>query len=88
LTPAGLGGLTDTLLISMSPPQSGGRAFCKQFCQFATALGNAITPVVLTVAYTSSFGAVSAGQRLFYSLTPVNQYGVRGTSNQGYIIVT
>ena len=88
LTPSGLGGLTDTLLISMSPPQSGGRAFCKQFCQFATEPGNAITPVVLTTAYTSSFGAVSAGQRLFYSLTPVNQYGVRGTSNQGYIIVT
>ena len=88
LTPAGNGGLTDTLLVSMSPPQSGGRAFCKQFCQFATAAGNAITPIVLTTAYTAAFGAIAAGQRLFYSLTPVNQYGVRGTSNQGYIIVS
>jgi hypothetical protein len=88
LTPSGLGGLTDTLLISMSPPQSGGRAFCKQFCQFATEPGNSILPVVLTTAYVSAFGAPVAGQRLFYSLTPVNQYGVRGTSNQGYIIVS
>ena len=88
LTPSGLGAASDFLLIAMSPPKSGGVAFCKQFQQFAHAAGNAIIPVVLTTAYKAAFGDIVAGQRLFYQLTPVNQYGVRGASNTGYIVVS
>jgi len=88
LTPSGLGLVTDFLLLAFSAPQSGGRSFCKTFWQYGHVLGNSVTPVVLTTAYKAQFGDVTAGQRIFYRLTPVNQYGVRGTSNEGYITVS
>jgi hypothetical protein len=88
LTPAGLGLVTDHLLIAVSAPQSGGRSFCKTFWQYGTALGNSVTPIVMTTGYAAEFGSPSLGQRIFYRLTPVNQYGVRGASNEGYIVVT
>jgi hypothetical protein len=88
LTPSGLGGATDYLLIALSAPQSGGRGYCKTFWQSQHVAGNAVTPVVLTTIYKAQFGDVAAGQRIFYRLTPVNQYGVRGTANEGFIIVS
>lgn len=88
LTPAGLGQATDFLLIGLSAPQSGGRSFCKTFWQYGHVAGNVVAATVLTTAYVAQFGAVSAGQRIFYRLTPVNQYGVRGNPNEGFIVVT
>jgi hypothetical protein len=88
LTPSGLGLVTDYLLIGLSAPQSGGRGFCKTFWQWGHVAGNSVAATVLTAAYTAEFGPVSAGQRIFYRLTPVNLYGVRGASNEGFIVVT
>jgi hypothetical protein len=88
LTPSGLGGATDFLLLSFSAPQSGGRGYCKTFWQYGKAAGNSVTPVVLTTGYKAQFGDIAAGQRIFYRLTPVNQYGVKGTANEGFIVVS
>ena len=88
LTMAAGGVVTDYVLVALSPPQSGGRSFCKRFWQIATPLANVVTAQILTSAYTAQFGAVTVGQRIFYRLTPVNQYGVAGTPNEGYITVT
>jgi len=88
LTPSGLGGASDFLLIGVSKPQSGGVGFCKTFWQYGKAAGNSVTPVVLTTGYKAQFGDISVNQRIFYCLTPVNQYGVRGVANIGYIVVS
>jgi hypothetical protein len=87
ITPSGLGAAGDHLLIALSAPQSGGRGFCKTFWQQTVVAGNVVAATVLTTAYVAQFGAVQAGQRIFYRLTPVNQYGVRGNSNEGFIVV-
>ena len=88
LTPTGAGVATDFLLVSMSAPQSGGVSSCKTFCQLTHIAGNVVVATVLTAAYTAQFGAVTLGQRLFYKLTPVNQYGISGATNTGFITVT
>lgn len=88
LTPAGLGGATDFLLLAFSKPQSGGRTFCKTFWQYGHVAGNSVAAVVLTTGYKAQFGDVIAGQRIFYRLTPVNQYGVTGNPNEGFIVVS
>jgi hypothetical protein len=87
LTPTGTGAAGDFLLIAMSAPQSSGVGFCKTFTQLTHISGNVVAATVLTAAYTAQFGNIVAGQRLFYRLTPVNQYGVRGTPNEGFITV-
>lgn len=88
LTMGGAGAVTDHLLIAMSPPQSGGVTFTNNFSQIGTCLGNLATAQVLTAAYTAQFGSLTVGQRVFYRLTPVNQYGVAGTPLKGFITVT
>lgn len=88
LTPGGGGGATDFLLVAVSPPQSGGRTFCKTFWQYGKVAGNSVVAIVMTTAYDAQFGAPAAGQRIFYRLTPVNQYGVAGTPNEGFIVVS
>jgi hypothetical protein len=72
----------------MSAPQSGGRTFCKTFNQIDKLAGNVVAATVLTALYTAQFGNIVAGQRLFYKLTPVNEYGVAGAPNMGFIVVT
>jgi hypothetical protein len=88
LTPNGAGSADDFLCVALSRPQSGGRSFCKTFWQQTVLAGNVVAATVLTAAYVAQFGAVAAGQRIFYRLTPVNQYGVAGTPNEGYIVVS
>ena len=88
LTPSGLGAAADFLLIGMSKPMSGGVGFCKTFWQQTKVAGNSVAAAVLTTAYKAQFGDIAVNQRIFYSLTPVNQYGVRGVSNIGYIVVS
>lgn len=81
LTPTGLGGASDFLLYAFAAPVSGGVSFVKTFWQAGHVAGNSVVPIVATTAYTTQFGALSANQRLFCKVTPVNQYGVTGTPN-------
>jgi hypothetical protein len=88
LTPGGTGAAGDFLLVAVSKPQSGGRTFCKTFWQYGHVAGNSVAAIVMTTLYNAQFGSPIAGQRIFYRLTPVNQYGVRGTANEGFIVVS
>jgi hypothetical protein len=88
LTLAAGGIPADHVCIALSAPQSGGRSYCKTFWQQITCLANLVTAQILTTAYTAQFGAIAAGQRIFYKLTPVNAYGVTGVPNIGMIVVT
>lgn len=88
LTPGGGGAATDFLLVAFSKPQSGGVTFNKTFWQYSHVAGNSVTAIVATTGYNAQFGSPSVNQRIFYKLTPVNQYGVTGTPNSGYITVS
>ena len=87
-TPGGGGNALDYQVLAFSKPQSGGVGFCKTFWQYGKVAGNSVAAIVATTAYNTQFGSPSAGQRIFYKLTPVNQYGVAGTPNIGYSVVT
>lgn len=88
LTPTGLGTLNDFQLIAFSAPQSSGISFCKTFWQATHVAGNSVAAYVATTAYTTQFGAIVAGQRIFFKVTPVNQYGVTGQPYISYATVT
>lgn len=88
LTLAGTGTAADFILEAFSAPQSGGRSYCKTFWQQAVVAGNLATAQIITTGYEAQFGIPPAGSRIFYKLTPVNQYGVAGTPNLGFITVT
>lgn len=88
LTPTGLGAATDFMLYAFSAPQSSGTSFCKTFWQAGHVAANSTTAIVATTAYTAQFGSVQAGQRIFYKVTPVNQYGVTGTPYIGFATVS
>lgn len=78
LTPIGLGTAADYQLIAFSAPQSSGVSFCKTFWQESHVAGNSVAAVVATTAYNAQFGTTTVGQRVFFKVTPVNQYGVTG----------
>lgn len=78
LTPTGLGATTDFLLYAFSAPLSSGVSFNKTFWQAGKVAGNSVTAIVATTAYDAQFGSPQAGQRIFFKVTPVNQYGVTG----------
>jgi hypothetical protein len=88
LTPTGLGAMADYQIYAFSAPQSSGTSFCKTFWQAGHVAGNSVTAIVATTAYTNQFGPIQAGQRIFFKVTPVNQYGVTGTPYIGFISVT
>jgi hypothetical protein len=88
LTPTGLGLVTDYVLYAFSAPQSSGTSFCKTFWQAGKVAANSVAAVVATAAYTAQFGPVQAGQRIFFKVTPVNQYGVSGTPYISFATVT
>lgn len=88
LTPAALGASTDFMLYAFAGPVSGGVGFMKTFWQAGVVAGNSATPIVATTAYTNQFGALVAGQRVFFKCTPVNQYGVSGVPFIGFATVT
>jgi hypothetical protein len=87
LTLAAGGNAGDFVLIGLSAPQSSGRSFCKTFWQQTFCSATVITPQVLTVAYEAQFGTPPSLSRIFYRLTPVNQYGVGGVPLIGFISV-
>jgi hypothetical protein len=86
LTPTG--GAADFILIAFSAPKSSGVSFNKTFWQQTHVPGNSVGAATYGTAYVAQFGLPPAGSRVFYKLTPVNQYGVAGTPVIGYITVT
>lgn len=88
LTPTGLGAMGDFQLYAFSAPQSSGTSSMATFWQAGHVAGNSVVAIVATAAYTAQFGAVTAGQRIFFKVTPVNQYGVTGTPYISYATVT
>ena len=88
LTLAGAGLATDYVLEAFSAPQSSGTGFCKTFWQQTHVAANLGTAQILTTGYEAQFGIPTAGTRIFYRLTPVNQYGVAGSPVEGFVTVT
>ncbi len=86
LTPSG--GSADKILLAFSKPQSSGTGFCKTFWQQLSVAGNSAGAATYGTAYVAQFGLPSAGNRVFYRLTPVNQYGVAGVPVIAYAVVT
>jgi len=88
LTLAAGGLATDFVCISFSKPQAPGRSFVANYWQCQHILANEVTATLFGPAYIAQFGAVTTGQKIFYKLTPVNQYGVTGTPTKGVITVS
>lgn len=88
LTLAGNGAAADFALVAFSAPKSGGVSFNKTFWQMKVAAGDLATAQVLTTAYQAQFGVPPVGTRIFYKITPVNQYGVTGVPVIGFASVT
>jgi hypothetical protein len=88
LTPTGLGLMADFQLYAFSSPQSSGVSSIKTFWQAGHVAGNSVAAIVATTAYTAQFGAVVAGQRIFFKVTPVNSFGVTGVPYIAYATVT
>ena len=88
LTPTGGGGAPDFLLYAFSALQSGGVNFCKTFRQFGVVAGNSVAAIVATTAYNAEYGSPIVGQKIFYKVTPVNQYGMAGAPIIGQATAT
>lgn len=88
LTPSGLGAAADFQIISFSRPMSAGTSFNATWWQQAIVAGNSSTAYVATTLYEAQFGIPPVGSRVFFKVTPVNQYGVVGTPYQGYATTT
>lgn len=88
VTPSGNGSADDFLIVSFSKPQSSGVTFCKTFWQQSVNAGGSATPLVVSSGYVAQFGLPPAGSRVFFKLTPVNQYGVTGVPLIGFATVT
>lgn len=96
LTSAGVGTLTldgsgaaaDFVLVAFSKPQSAGRNFVGNYWQQLVVAGSLATATLFGPAFIAQFGALVTGRKVFYKLTPVNQYGVTGSPTKGVILVT
>lgn len=88
LTLEGNGDAADYVLVAFSKPQSSGISFCKTFWQMKVAAGDLSTAQVVTTAYVAQFGVPPVGSRIFYKMTPVNQYGVTGVPVIGFATTT
>jgi hypothetical protein len=79
VTTPGNGGSADFLLYAFSQPKSSGVTFNKTFWQAGVGAGDLTGPQDYSGEYVGQFGLPPVGSRVFYRLTPVNQYGVKGT---------
>jgi hypothetical protein len=86
LTPSG--SASDFIAIAFSGPKSSGTGFCATFWQQTHVAGNSVGGAAYGTAYAAQFGIPAVGQRVFYKLTPVNQYGVAGVPLIGFVTVT
>ncbi len=78
----GSGSATDFILISFSAPVSSGVTFQKTFWQQTVVPASSVGGATYGAAYVTQFGTIPAGTKVFLQLTPVNQYGVKGTPVQ------
>lgn len=85
---AGLGTSADFLLVAFSAPKSGGVTFNKTFWQAGVQAGDLADPDDYAGQYVGEFGLPPTGGRVFFKLTPVNQYGVTGVPLIGFATVT
>ena len=85
LTPSGTA--DDFILVAFSAPKSGGVSSWKSTWQQLVLPGNSAGAATYGAAYVAQFGLPAAGSRVFYKLTPVNQYGVKGTPVSGVMQV-
>lgn len=85
LVPSGTA--SDFICIAFSKPQSSGRGFCKTFWQQLVVPGDSVGAATYGPDYVAQFGLPPVGSRVFYRLTPVNQYGVAGVPVIGFITV-
>jgi hypothetical protein len=76
------GSADDFILISFSAPVSAGVTFQKTFWQQTFVPADSVGGATYGTAYVAQFGTIPAGSKVFLQLTPVNQYGVRGTPVQ------
>jgi hypothetical protein len=88
LTLAGTGAALDFVLVSFTKPMSAGRSFVGAYWQQTKVAASLATATLFGPAYVIQFGLPGAGQKVFYKLTPVNQYGVTGTPAKGVIVVS
>ena len=84
---AGAGDPADTSLVAFTAPQSGGTSFCKNFWQSDFVEADIINPFDYSGEYLAQFGLPPQNGRIFYSIRPVNQYGVGGVPVQAYASV-
>lgn len=85
LTSTGLAG--DYILVAFSAPKGNGISFCKTFWQCSVVAGDSVTISTQGVAYKAQFGLPGSGNKIFFRLTPVNQYGWAGTPTSGFVTV-
>jgi hypothetical protein len=88
LTLAGTAPSTDWICIAFSKPRSSGTSFNRTFWQQTVVAGSGVGGTTYGTAYVAQFGTPAVGQRVFYRLVPVNQYGVAGAPVIGFITVT
>jgi hypothetical protein len=88
ITLSGTGAATDFILLAFSKPLSGGVSFNDTFWQQLHVPASSVGAATYGAAYVAQFGLPSAGSRVFYKFTPVNQYGVTGTPVIGFMTVT
>lgn len=79
MTLDGGGFATDFILVAFARPQSSGRTFVSSFWQADVLPGDSVGNATEGAKVVAQFGTLSAGQRLFIKLTPVNEFGVTGT---------
>lgn len=82
VTPAPSG--TNVYLLAFSAPQSSGTSFCKVFWQMEAAASADFPLASFKSSYEAQFGVPAVGNRIFYKVTPVNQYGVAGAPTIGF----
>lgn len=78
------------LHIEATPPQSAGVQIVpvsKLRSLFVTAAA-AASPANVLAAYTAKYGALVAGQRIFFRLTPIGGTGLSNTPSYTSVIVT
>jgi len=88
LTLTASGSAADHIILSFSAPVSPGVGFMKTFWQQTVIAGNSTGGATYGTAYVAQFGLPAVGQRVFYKLTPVNQYGVAGTPIIAFMTVS
>lgn len=79
MTLDGGGSGTDFILVAFARPQSGGVSQVSAYWQADVLPGDSVGNATEGTKIVAQFGNLTAGQRLFIKLTPVNQYGVTGT---------